>query len=137
MFLKFASFFSTSFQNSTKKPPWPNPSARRIGYGIKTTNMRRLGVDAPCGVLDPKETVLLDVSRDAFAFGQESTNNDRLTVEWTNNPDEAAKQFRREGCQGDGMIRRKNSQLSTTHLFNKSVYFPLVFFFLSNKNSFT
>uniref|UniRef100_A0A8R1DWC0 C-type lectin domain-containing protein n=1 Tax=Caenorhabditis japonica TaxID=281687 RepID=A0A8R1DWC0_CAEJA len=34
-----------------------NSSARRIGYGIKTTNMKRLGVDPPRGVLDPKEAV--------------------------------------------------------------------------------
>ncbi|CAP28391.1 Protein CBG08633 [Caenorhabditis briggsae] len=59
-------------------------------------------VDPPCGVLDPKEAVLLAVSCDAFAFGQEDTNNDRITVEWTNNPDGAAKQFR------DGIVRRKN-----------------------------
>ncbi|KHJ87795.1 MSP domain protein [Oesophagostomum dentatum] len=31
-------------------------SGRRIGWAIKTTNMRRLGVDPACGVLDPKET---------------------------------------------------------------------------------
>ncbi|KAF1752515.1 hypothetical protein GCK72_019070 [Caenorhabditis remanei] len=61
-----------------------------------------------CGVLDPKEAVLLAVSCDAFAFGQEDTNNDRITVEWTNTPDGAAKQFRREWFQGDGMVRRKN-----------------------------
>ncbi|MTV28811.1 hypothetical protein FTX61_26055, partial [Nitriliruptoraceae bacterium ZYF776] len=82
-----------------------NSSARRIGYGIKTINMKRLGVDPPCGVLDPKEAVLLAVSCDAFAFGQEDTNNDRITVEWTNTPDGAAKQFRREWFQGDGMVR--------------------------------
>uniref|UniRef100_A0A8R1IY51 Major sperm protein n=1 Tax=Caenorhabditis japonica TaxID=281687 RepID=A0A8R1IY51_CAEJA len=34
-----------------------NSSARRIGYGIKTTNMKCLGVDPPRGVLDPKEAV--------------------------------------------------------------------------------
>uniref|UniRef100_A0A8R1HPU6 Major sperm protein n=1 Tax=Caenorhabditis japonica TaxID=281687 RepID=A0A8R1HPU6_CAEJA len=34
-----------------------NSSARRIGYGIKTTNIKRLGVDPPRGVLDPKEAV--------------------------------------------------------------------------------
>ncbi|CAI2332708.1 unnamed protein product [Caenorhabditis sp. 36 PRJEB53466] len=73
-----------------------NSSARRIGYGIKTTNMKRLGA------------VLLAVSCDAFAFGQEDTNNDRITIEWTNTPDGAAKQFRREWFQGDGMVRRKN-----------------------------
>ncbi|CCD72514.1 MSP domain-containing protein [Caenorhabditis elegans] len=62
----------------------------------KTTNMKRLGVDPPCGVPEPKEDVLLAVSCDAFAFGQDDTNNDRITVEWTNTPDGAAKQFRRE-----------------------------------------
>uniref|UniRef100_A0A8R1HI56 MSP domain-containing protein n=1 Tax=Caenorhabditis japonica TaxID=281687 RepID=A0A8R1HI56_CAEJA len=34
-----------------------NSSARRIGYGIKTTIMKRLRVDPSCGVLDPKEAV--------------------------------------------------------------------------------
>uniref|UniRef100_A0A8R1E812 Major sperm protein n=1 Tax=Caenorhabditis japonica TaxID=281687 RepID=A0A8R1E812_CAEJA len=42
------------------------------------------------------------------AYGQEDTNNDRITIEWTNTPDGAAKQFRREWFQGDGMVRRKN-----------------------------
>ncbi|TKR94974.1 hypothetical protein L596_009199 [Steinernema carpocapsae] len=85
-----------------------NAGGRRIGWAIKTTNMKRLGVDPPCGVLDPKEQVLMAVSCDAFAYGQEDTNNDRITIEWTNTPDGAAKQFRREWFQGDGMVRRKN-----------------------------
>ena len=48
-----------------------NSSARRIGWAFKTTNMKRLGVDPPCGVLDPKEAVLVAVSCDAFQYGQE------------------------------------------------------------------
>ena len=76
-----------------------NAGGRRIGWAIKTTNMKRLGVDPPAGVLDPKEAVLMAVSCDAFAFGQEDTNNDRITIEWTNTPDGAAKQFRREWFQ--------------------------------------
>ncbi|UMM28113.1 hypothetical protein L5515_011096 [Caenorhabditis briggsae] len=70
--------------------------------------MKRLGVDPPCRVLDPSEEVLLAVSCDPFAFGQEDTNNDRTTVEWSNTLDGAAKQFRREWLQKDGMVRRKN-----------------------------
>ena len=85
-----------------------NSSARRIGWAIKTTNAKRLGVDPPCGVLDPKENVLMAVSCDAFDFAAEDTSNDRITVEWTNTPEGAAKQFRREWFQGDGMVRRKN-----------------------------
>ena len=46
-----------------------NSSARRIGWAIKTTNMKRLGVDPACGVLDPKEATLMAVSCDAFAYG--------------------------------------------------------------------
>eukprot|EP00080_Pristionchus_pacificus_P015193 PDM75213.1 MSP domain-containing protein [Pristionchus pacificus] len=80
-----------------------NSSARRIGWAFKTTNMKRLGVDPSAGVLDPKENALIAVSCDAFAYGQEDTNNDRVTIEWTNTPDGAAKQFRREWFQGDGM----------------------------------
>ncbi|VDO62968.1 unnamed protein product [Heligmosomoides polygyrus] len=45
---------------------------------------------------------------DVFDYGREDTNNDRITVEWCNTPDGAAKQFRREWFQGDGMVRRKN-----------------------------
>jgi hypothetical protein len=85
-----------------------NDGGRRIGYAIKTTNMRRLNVDPPAGVLDPKEAVLLAVSCDSFDIASEDSNNDRITVEWTNAPDGAAKQFRREWFQGDGMVRRKN-----------------------------
>ncbi|CAJ0575501.1 unnamed protein product, partial [Mesorhabditis spiculigera] len=58
--------------------------------------------------LDPKEQVLVAVSCDSFQSGAEDTNNDRVTIEWTNTPDGAAKQFRREWFQGDGMVRRKN-----------------------------
>ncbi|KAK6101069.1 major sperm protein 2, putative cytoskeletal MSP [Brugia malayi] len=85
-----------------------NAGGRRIGWAIKTTNMRRLGVDPPCGVLDPKENVLMAVSCDTFDAAREDINNDRITIEWTNTPDGAAKQFRREWFQGDGMVRRKN-----------------------------
>lgn len=85
-----------------------NAGGRRIGWAIKTTNARRLGADPPCGVLDPKENVLMAVSCDSFDFAQEDTKNDRITIEWTNTPDGAAKQFRREWFQGDGMVRRKN-----------------------------
>ncbi|VDP43312.1 unnamed protein product [Heligmosomoides polygyrus] len=79
-----------------------NASGRRIGWAIKTTNMKRLGVDPACGVLDPKEATLMAVSCDVFDYGRGDTNNDRITVEWS------AKQFRREWFQGDGMVRRKN-----------------------------
>ena len=85
-----------------------NNGGHRIGWAIKTTNMQRLAVDPPAGVLDPKESVLMAVSREPVDYQSEDTNNDRVTVEWTNAPEGAAKQFRREWFQGDGMIRRKN-----------------------------
>ncbi len=85
-----------------------NLGAHRIGWAIKTTNMKRLGVEPPAGVLDPKEQQMLFISQEPFSYETEDTNNDRITFEWTNAPDGAAKTFRREWFQGDGMIRRKN-----------------------------
>jgi len=103
-----------------------NNGAHRIGWAIKTTNMKRIAVDPPCGVLDAKvrsptvtpppptptftlqEGVMLSIACEAFDFGAENTNNDRISFEWTNAPEGAAKQFRREWFQGDGMVRRKN-----------------------------
>ncbi|RCN42468.1 MSP domain protein [Ancylostoma caninum] len=83
-----------------------NASGSHIGWAIKTTNMRRLGVNPACGVLDPKESTLMAVSCDVLDYGREDTN-DRITVEWCNTPDGAAKQFRCKWFQGDGMVRRK------------------------------
>ena len=85
-----------------------NSGGHRIGWAIKTTNPKRLGVDPPCGVLDQKEGVHLAVSCDTLDPATDETSNDRITVEWTNTPEGAAKQFRREWFQGDGMVRRKN-----------------------------
>ena len=85
-----------------------NLGAHRIGWAIKTTNIKRLAVDPPAGVLDAKEEQMLFVSQDNFDYDTEDTNNDRVTFEWTNAPDGAAKQFRREWFQGDGIVRRKN-----------------------------
>ncbi|KAK0405118.1 hypothetical protein QR680_017804 [Steinernema hermaphroditum] len=85
-----------------------NSGERRIAWSIKSTNVNRLGVDPPCGVLDPEENMLIAVMCDSFAYGQEDTNNDRIVIEWTNTPDDADKQFSREWFQGDGMVRHKN-----------------------------
>jgi hypothetical protein len=82
--LRFVSFLSSSTTNlASFLFQIINAGGRRIGWAIKTTNMKRLGVDPPCGVLDAKEAVLMAVSCDAFQFGQEDTNNDRITIEWT------------------------------------------------------
>ena len=85
-----------------------NNGAHRIGWAIKTTNMQRLNVNPPCGCLDEKEKVMLTITCEPFDFGASDTNNDRISFEWTNAPEGAAKQFRREWFQGDGMVRRKN-----------------------------
>ncbi|KAJ1359277.1 hypothetical protein KIN20_017967 [Parelaphostrongylus tenuis] len=48
-----------------------NASGRQIGWAIKTTNMKRLGVDPACGVFDPKEATLIAVSCDTFDYERE------------------------------------------------------------------
>ncbi|KHJ86958.1 MSP domain protein [Oesophagostomum dentatum] len=73
-----------------------NASGRRIGWAIKNTNVRCLGVDPVCGVLNLKETTLMAVSCNAFDYGREDTSNDRITVEWYNTSEGDVKQFRPE-----------------------------------------
>ena len=44
-----------------------NKGGKKVGWAIKTTNMRRFAVEPPCGVLEPKERVLLSVSSPPFS----------------------------------------------------------------------
>ena len=46
-----------------------NNGAHRIGWAIKTTNMKRLAVDPPCGCLDAKEAQMLTIACEPFNFG--------------------------------------------------------------------
>ncbi|TKR95469.1 hypothetical protein L596_009635 [Steinernema carpocapsae] len=66
--------FNAPYDDKTYHIKIVNTGGRRIGWAIKTTKMKRLGVDPACGVLDPKEQVLMAVSCDTFAYGQEDTN---------------------------------------------------------------
>ncbi|CAJ0932379.1 unnamed protein product, partial [Mesorhabditis belari] len=92
-----------------------NSSNRRIGWAHTATDMERLEVDPPCGVLDPKEAILVAVSCNAFDVNYEDTNNDRITIEWTNAPDGASKQFRREWFQSPKILRRKDLLIEYNH----------------------
>ena len=42
---------------------------------------------------------MMTVACEPFDFASEDTNNDRISFEWTNAPEGAAKQFRREWFQ--------------------------------------
>ncbi|PIO69160.1 hypothetical protein TELCIR_09033, partial [Teladorsagia circumcincta] len=61
---------------------------RHIGWAIKTTNQKKLGLDPACGVLDLKEGTL-GCSSDVFDYGLKNANNDRITVGWRNTFDGA------------------------------------------------
>uniref|UniRef100_A0A8R1DIR9 Major sperm protein n=1 Tax=Caenorhabditis japonica TaxID=281687 RepID=A0A8R1DIR9_CAEJA len=81
-----------------------NSSLRRIGYGINAPNMTRRGMVPSCGVLAPRQSVRFAVSCDAFSYGRDDTNNDRITIEWTNAVDGAGKQFRREWFKDGALL---------------------------------
>uniref|UniRef100_A0A914BW32 Major sperm protein n=1 Tax=Acrobeloides nanus TaxID=290746 RepID=A0A914BW32_9BILA len=85
-----------------------NSSARRIGWAIKKDYRDRLNVEPPCGVLDPKEAVLVAISCNAFEFASEDTGNNSITIEWKNTPEGAAKEFFKEWFLRDGAVRSKN-----------------------------
>ncbi|KHJ93059.1 MSP domain protein, partial [Oesophagostomum dentatum] len=81
-----------------------NASGRRIGWAIKTTNMRSLGVDPACGVLDPKEPPLWLCPAIPSTM---AVRTPRTTVSPSNGATPPkAKQFRREWFQGDGTVRK-------------------------------
>ena len=42
---------------------------------------------------------MMTITCEPFDFASEDTNNDRISFEWTNAPEGAAKQFRREWFQ--------------------------------------
>eukprot|EP01083_Nonionella_stella_P287782 979685_1 len=65
-----------------------NNGAHRIGWAIKTTNMARLQVDPPCGVLDPKESVMMTVACEPMDFDSENTGNDRISFDGPTPPKE-------------------------------------------------
>uniref|UniRef100_A0A1I7Y0Y3 Major sperm protein n=1 Tax=Steinernema glaseri TaxID=37863 RepID=A0A1I7Y0Y3_9BILA len=87
-----------------------NASGSRMGWFIKITKrsdtMNGLEVHPSSGVLDPKESVVVTFSCDKYSSGM-----DRFVIEWTNTPNGASKQFRREWFQGDAMVRRKNLRI--------------------------
>ncbi len=66
-----------------------NLGDHRMGWDIKTTNMKRLGVEPPAIVLYPKEEQMVFVTCENFSYKTEDTNNDRITFEWTNAPEGA------------------------------------------------
>uniref|UniRef100_A0A914CH97 Major sperm protein n=1 Tax=Acrobeloides nanus TaxID=290746 RepID=A0A914CH97_9BILA len=71
-----------------------NSSAHRVGWRINT-NMKRIFMDPPNGVLDPKETVKILVTCRAFNYVG-SLPPGRISIEWTNMTVFAAKQFRQK-----------------------------------------
>lgn len=61
-----------------------------------------------CGVLKSKKDAVLAVSCETFDYQNETTDNDRITIEWINVSKNSSKEFRKSWFQADGMIRRKN-----------------------------
>uniref|UniRef100_A0AC35U9M9 Major sperm protein n=1 Tax=Rhabditophanes sp. KR3021 TaxID=114890 RepID=A0AC35U9M9_9BILA len=85
-----------------------NTAGRRIGWTIKTTNLEKFGIHPSYGVLDPYEGCVVAISCNAFVFGQQDTNYERIVIEWKNTSDGAAKIFNNEWFFGNGLTRRKN-----------------------------
>nr|CAD2167319.1 unnamed protein product [Meloidogyne enterolobii] len=91
-----------------------NSGGHRIGFAFKTTNPRRLNMDPPNGVLDPKEAINIAISCDAFDPAAEATNNDRVTVEWTNTRKEQPSNSAASGSRVTVWFAARTFQSSTT-----------------------
>ncbi|VDO96641.1 unnamed protein product [Soboliphyme baturini] len=106
-------YFNAPFDDKKNIPMQiTNNGTRRIVWALKCTNLKRLSVDPPAGILDPNETVSLWIGCEPFNYQLENTEGDRITVEWTDAPPDAPKRFNREFFQGDVIIRRKNIQIA-------------------------
>jgi len=80
-------------------------------------------------VLDVQQEIMMIVRCEPFNTQTELNNDDRISIVWTNAPDDTQKvsasltgwlrliypprfqEFRYEWLQGDGMVRRKNLQI--------------------------
>jgi len=85
-----------------------NTGSHRIAWATKTNNPARLGTVPHCGVLDAAEEIKMAVHCNAFDPVAEVLIDDRISLVWTNTPDDSPKEFRFEWFQGNGLLRRKN-----------------------------
>ncbi|KAI1715681.1 MSP (Major sperm protein) domain-containing protein [Ditylenchus destructor] len=81
-----------------------------VGWAVKALGKKRLGVEAPCGVLSPKKAILLAVPTDWFVFAPDDTDDDRIVVKYVKTPAGVTEQdaFSYEWFQDDSIVQRKN-----------------------------
>ena len=84
-----------------------NSGGKKIGWAIRTTNMRRFSVEPGMGTMEPKGQVNLSVTCNPFDTDNEDISNDRITIEWTDTPAGAGDGLQRGWFLGSGIIRRK------------------------------
>lgn len=84
-----------------------NIGGHRIGWWLKTTHSEIFEYRST-GVLDPKESVTIEIACNAFdsAILRDRKKEDHFSLEWTNKPEGAAKQFLLEWMQAE-MTGRK------------------------------
>ncbi|KAI1725125.1 MSP (Major sperm protein) domain-containing protein [Ditylenchus destructor] len=82
-----------------------NAGNAQVGWAVKALGKKRLGVEAPCGVLSPKKAILLAVPTD-WSF----IDDDRIVVKYVKTPAGVTEQdaFSYEWFQDDSIVQRKN-----------------------------
>ena len=85
-----------------------NNGAHRIGFALQTTNPNRLEVRPSGGALGANGIQICTLTRKAFFYCPNCCGDDKLVILWINAPIDAAKPYRREWFQEDGVIFRKN-----------------------------
>ncbi|PIC33577.1 hypothetical protein B9Z55_013506 [Caenorhabditis nigoni] len=77
-----------------------NPTAHRIGVGIKTNNRERFLVNPEFGVLDSKESIVVSITCKPFQFDPDEKYADKVKIGWLNAPRGAGKEFKKEWFEG-------------------------------------
>lgn len=108
---KFKIVFNAPYDEKlTNRLKLINPSGYRIGFEvkIKSTDQQRISIDPQFGLLNPKDSISLKVSCEAFDF-EEQLSQDRVIVEWKNIPNDG--EFELKMMEGDGLFQRKTLKI--------------------------
>ncbi len=87
-----------------------NTGLKRIGFSLKSTNIKRFKFSPTCGALGPWEKTTLNFTCEAIddydeKLQKEKTPN-RITLEWVNAPNNE-EGFHRDWFAINGLVRRK------------------------------
>ena len=85
-----------------------NSGENPICYQVKTNNSQYLHIDPINWILEPNEKIDIVVTCEVIELTSDTKENDCITVEWIQKPEEMQGEFQPEWFQNNEMVRRKD-----------------------------